>query len=85
MANFLQKNFSKIAVIVVLLFSANFAHAQATGGYTFINWTSGMTADFFANITGIISDLSPLLVPIIAVGVGLIVIETIISAVRGHK
>ena len=83
MTKFLQKNFLKIAFVAVLLSFANFAHAQATGGYTFINWTSEMTTDFLSNITAIITDLSPLLVPVIAISVGLIVVEAIISAIRG--
>jgi len=50
-----------------------------------INWTSEMTTDLLANIQGVITDLSPLLVPIIAIGVGLIVVGAIISAIRGHN
>jgi len=50
-----------------------------------INWTSDMTNAMLADIQGIITDLSPLLVPIIAIGVGLIVVGAIISAIRGHS
>ncbi|MCJ7789657.1 MAG: hypothetical protein MUP69_05650 [Candidatus Atribacteria bacterium] len=50
-----------------------------------INWTSEMTTTLLADIQGIITDLSPLLVPIIAIGVGLIVVGAIISAIRGHN
>ena len=50
-----------------------------------INWTSEMTTTMLSNIQGIITDLSPLLVPIIAIGVGLIVVGSIISAIRGHQ
>ncbi|MFA5031256.1 MAG: hypothetical protein WC495_06765 [Patescibacteria group bacterium] len=50
-----------------------------------INWTGDMTDDLLANIQGVITDLSPLLVPIIAIGVGLIVVSAIISAIRGHN
>lgn len=50
-----------------------------------INWTSDMTNTMLADIQGIITDLSPLLVPIIAIGVGLIVVSAIISAIRGHS
>lgn len=82
--NFLKKHIFKIGVVATsFLTFANFAGATAT--YTFINWTDGMTADFLANITGLITDLSPLLVPVIAIAVGLIIVEAIISAIRGHK
>jgi hypothetical protein len=50
-----------------------------------INWTSEMTNTMLADTTGVITDLSPLLVPIIAIGVGLIVVSAIISAIRGHS
>jgi hypothetical protein len=43
-----------------------------------------MTTDLLANISGIIGDISPFLTLIIGVGVGLIVINGIISAIRGH-
>ena len=66
-------------VVSPVLFSAQFAHAT-----TLITWTSGMTDDLMANITGVITDLSPLIIPIIGIGVGLIVVESIISAIRGH-
>lgn len=50
-----------------------------------IPWTSEMTLEMLADVRGIITDLSPLLVPIIAIGVGLIVVGAIISAIRGHQ
>jgi hypothetical protein len=50
-----------------------------------IPWTSEMTTEMLADVQGIITDISPLLVPIIAIGVGLIVIGAIISAIRGHN
>lgn len=49
-----------------------------------INWTSQNTTDLIANITGIITDLTPLLLILVGVGVGLIVFQGIISAIRGH-
>jgi hypothetical protein len=53
---------------------------------TFIlNWTEQMTTDLLANIQGTITDLSPLLVSVIAIGIGLIVVGAIISAIRGHS
>jgi hypothetical protein len=50
-----------------------------------IPWTEEMTTTMLADVQGIITDISPLLVPIIAIGVGLIVIGAIISAIRGHN
>jgi len=44
-----------------------------------------MTTDLLANIQGTITDLSPLLTIVIAIGVGLIVVGAIISAIRGHN
>jgi len=80
-----MKNIKNIFVIssisVMALSVAQYAHATEP---FMINWTSQMTTDFLADITGIITDLSPLLVPVIAIGVGLIVVESIISAIRGH-
>lgn len=49
-----------------------------------INWTSQNTTDLLANITGIITDLTPLLLILVGVGVGLVVFQGIISAIRGH-
>jgi len=49
-----------------------------------INWDSGMTNTLLANITGIITDLSPLLLIIVGIGIGLIVFSAIVSAIRGH-
>jgi hypothetical protein len=49
-----------------------------------INWTSQNTTDLMANITGIITDLTPLLLIIVGIGVALIVFAGIISAIRGH-
>lgn len=49
-----------------------------------INWTSQNTTDLLSNITGIIGDLTPLLLIIVGVGIGLIVFHGIISAIRGH-
>ena len=53
---------------------------------TFIlDWTPQMTTDLLANIQATITDLSPLLVSVIAIGIGLIVVGAIISAIRGHS
>jgi len=50
---------------------------------TFINWTDNMTNDMLGYIGDLIDDFSPLLVPVIAIGLGLIVIGAIIRAIRG--
>lgn len=42
-----------------------------------------MTSDMLGYISEIFSDLSGLLVPIIAVGVGLMVVGALIKAIRG--
>ena len=49
-----------------------------------INWTSEMTTEMLGNVEGVITDMSPLLVPIIGIGIGLIVIGSIITAIRGR-
>lgn len=48
-----------------------------------IEWTSQMTTDMLAYVATVFSDLENLLVPIIAIGVGLMVVGAIIKAVRG--
>ena len=50
----------------------------------FINWTSDMTNAVLSNATGLITDLTPLLVIVVGIGIGLIVFYAIISAIRGH-
>ena len=50
----------------------------------FLTWTADMTTALLSNVTGIINDLSPLLIVIVGVGIGLIVFHAIVSAIRGH-
>ena len=50
----------------------------------FVNWTQDMTNAVLANATGLITDLTPLLVIIIGIGIGLIVFYAVVSAIRGH-
>ena len=50
--------------------------------YTFINWTPQMTTDMLAYISDFISDVSGLMTPIIAVGLGLIIFGAIINAIK---
>jgi type II secretory pathway component PulF len=47
-----------------------------------VNFTSGMIDQVVVWISNVFSDLSPLLLLIVGVGVGLIVIGAIISALR---
>ena len=50
---------------------------------TFINWTSQNTTDMLGYVTALISDITPLLIPIIAISVGLIIVIAIIRALKG--
>lgn len=43
-----------------------------------------MTTALLSNITGLINDLSPLLIIVVGIGIGLIVFHAIVSAIRGH-
>lgn len=43
-----------------------------------------MTNAVLSNATGLITDLTPLLVIVVGIGIGLIVFYAIISAIRGH-
>lgn len=52
---------------------------------TFITWTESDTTSMLGYVADLISDLQPLLIPIIAIGIGLIVVGAIISAIRGHS
>lgn len=51
---------------------------------TFLNWTDSTSDLMLTYTTGLMSDLTPLLVIIIGVAVGIIVVSAIISAIRGH-
>lgn len=51
---------------------------------TFITWSGSDTTAMLGYVSDIISDLQPLLIPIIAISIGLIVVSAIISAIRGH-
>ena len=49
---------------------------------TFITWTQQNTDDMIGYIQDLITDLTPLLIPIIAIGLGLIIITVIIGVIR---
>jgi len=51
---------------------------------TFLTITDGDVATMTAYITDFLGDLTPLMLPIIAIGVGLIIFVAIIRAIRGH-
>lgn len=50
---------------------------------TFLTWTEGNTTAMIGHMSDLFTDLTPLLIPIIAISVGLIVIGAIIRAIRG--
>jgi hypothetical protein len=50
----------------------------------FLTWTADMTTAMMSNVTGLITDLTPLLLIVVGVGIGLIVFHAIVSAIRGH-
>lgn len=50
---------------------------------TFINITDGDVSTMLGYVSDFVSDLTPLLLPIVAIGVGLIVFAVIIKAIRG--
>lgn len=50
---------------------------------TFIDWTSQNTTDMLGYVKDLITDITPLLLPIIAISVGLIIVIAIIRALRG--
>lgn len=50
----------------------------------FIDWTPENTTAMLGYMSGFIADLTPLLTPIIAIGLGLIVFTVIVRAIRGN-
>lgn len=50
---------------------------------TFLTWTGEDTTAMIGYMSDLFEDLTPLLIPIIAVAVGLIVVGAIIRAIRG--
>lgn len=51
---------------------------------TIIPWTASTTDSMFGYVGQIIGDLSPLMIGIIAVGLGLIIFEVIVGVIRGR-
>lgn len=49
----------------------------------FITWTEANTTAMLGYMSGFIADLTPLLIPIIAIGLGLLVFSVVIKAIRG--
>lgn len=52
---------------------------------TFINWDASTTNAMLGYTSAVLSDMTPLLTIIIGVGLGLIILGAIISAIRGHN
>jgi len=50
---------------------------------TFITWTDANTSSTIAHMKNLITDLTPLMIPVIAIGLGLIIFSVIIKAIRG--
>lgn len=50
----------------------------------FITWTEANTDTMLAYMTGFISDITPILMPIIAIGLGLLVFTVIVKSIRGN-
>jgi len=50
---------------------------------TFFTWTPENTTTMIGYMGDLLDDLTPLLIPIIAVAVGLIIVGAIIRAIRG--
>lgn len=50
---------------------------------TFVSWTDANTSTTISHMKNLITDLTPLMIPIIAIGLGLIIFTVIIKAIRG--
>lgn len=50
----------------------------------FITWTTENTTEMLGYMSGFIADITPLLTPIIAIGLGLLVFSVIVRAIRGN-
>jgi len=50
---------------------------------TFITWTEEDTTAMIGHMSDLLTDLTPLLIPIIAIAIGLIIVGAIIRAIRG--
>jgi len=50
----------------------------------FITWTEANTTAMLGYMSGFIADITPLLTPIIAIGLGLIVFSVIVKVIRGN-
>lgn len=51
---------------------------------TFLTWSASNTADVIANVKDLISDLTPFLILIIPILLGLIIFEVIVHVIRGR-
>jgi len=78
----MKNNMKKLFFIIPILtfFSVGFARA-----YTFVNWTEQMTTTMLADVSALITDLSPFIIPVVAVLLGLLIIYAIVGSIRGHN
>jgi hypothetical protein len=53
--------------------------------FTFFEWSASNTEEMLGFMGNLITDLTPLLTPIIAVGLGLIIFAVIVGVIRGHQ
>lgn len=52
--------------------------------FNYLSWTASTTEDMLAIVGNLFSDLTPVVVPIVAIGVALMVFEAIVWAVKKH-
>jgi len=52
---------------------------------TFLTWSASNTEAMLGFMADLIGNLTPLLTPIIAVGLGLIIFAVIVGVIRGHQ
>lgn len=51
-------------------------------GATFVDWEAEDTTAMIGYVKDLITDLTPLLIPIIAIGLGLIIFAVVVSVIR---
>lgn len=51
---------------------------------TFITWTDANTSSTLGYAGDLISDLTPLMIPVIAIGLGLLIFTVIVKTIQGR-
>lgn len=51
---------------------------------TILTWTASNTSEMLSYVVGTITDLTPLMIPIIAIGLGLIIFSVIVAVIRNR-